>query len=133
MSMVASAVAHSLLPEYYTLTSNQYVYIRSFTASQDQILQSLREATAAKDARLGVSRSWNVIDVDLKQEAANGQGLLQKGDYSGLGYMLSLANYETSADFDSRGVVWNQKLGLDSAEVVESLDEAVRRVVEEFP
>jgi hypothetical protein len=48
LSSIGLAVKNSLLPANTAATANRYVYISSFTVTQNQILASLEKATGSK-------------------------------------------------------------------------------------
>jgi hypothetical protein len=127
---VATAVARSLLPKNTAISANRYVYIRSFTVSQDQILQSLQAATAQTDAAAKkVLLEWDVVHVDLETKAADANEKLKQWDRRALGFLLSKAIYETGGDFDAEGLAWNEKLGMPKED---DLDTVIREVLEEY-
>lgn len=102
--------------------------MRTFTASQDEILQSLHRATEAVDGKRGREpQPWKVTNVGLEEKVVEAQESLLTGDTSKLGFMLSKAIYTAGGDFDLEGVVMNDVLGIPR----ERLNDAVLRVVEE--
>jgi hypothetical protein len=97
-STIGLAVKNALLiPEK---TANQYLYINSFTVSQNQVLASLEKATGKK---------WQATYVDAEEQKKAGLEKMSKGDFSGAmsliryictvpGYGGNFAEYERTAN-----------------------------------
>lgn len=99
--------------------------VRSFNASQDEILKSLISVTARIVSARGLdSVEWKQINVDLEEKVIEARNALAQGDTSKLGYILSKAIYNTGGNFDDEGVVMNEKLGMMPPE---GLDAAIER------
>ncbi|PTB35639.1 uncharacterized protein TrAFT101_009325 [Trichoderma asperellum] len=127
LANVAEAVAHVLLSKNFPIVDNRYVHVRSFNASQDEILQSLISATKRVDISRGRDHTeWKIIDVDLEEKVLEARNKLAQGDSGSLGYILSKAIYRTGGNYDLEGVVMNEKLGM---KLEESLDATVEREV----
>lgn len=127
LANVAEAVAHALLSKNFPIVDNRYVHVRSFNASQDEILQSLISATKRVDISRGRDHTeWKIIDVDLEEKVLEARNKLAQGDSGSLGYILSKAIYRTGGNYDLEGVVMNEKLGM---KLEESLDATVEREV----
>ncbi|KAL7907724.1 hypothetical protein GGI35DRAFT_65683 [Trichoderma velutinum] len=125
LSTVGEAVACVLLARNSSIVTNQYVRIRSFNASQDEILESLISATARIESARGLDTvEWKQTSVDLEEKVADARNTLAQGDTSKLGYILSKAIYNTGGNFDDEGVVMNEKLGMKPPE---GLDAAIER------
>jgi hypothetical protein len=86
-----------LVPEK---TANKYMFIDSFTVSQNQVLASLEKATGEK---------WEVKHVDAEEEKKIGLEKMSKGDFGGAMSLIQYINcvdghgtnylqYEESAD-----------------------------------
>jgi hypothetical protein len=76
---IGLAVKNSLLiPEK---TANKYLYIDSFTLSQNDILKSLEKVTGAK---------WDATHVDAEGQKAAGLAKMASGDFTGA---MSLIRY----------------------------------------
>lgn len=127
LANVAEAVAHVLLSKNFSIVDNRYVHVRSFNASQDEILESLISATKRVDIARGQDHmEWKMIDVDLEEKVLEARNKLAQGDAGSLGYILSKAIYHTGGNYDLEGVVMNEKLGM---KLEESLDATVEREV----
>ncbi|KAL6693822.1 hypothetical protein J3F84DRAFT_401030 [Trichoderma pleuroticola] len=125
LSTVGEAVARVLLAQSSPIVVNQYVRVRSFNASQDEILKSLISATARFEDECGLKTvEWRWIGVVLEKKVEEARKRLAQGDTSGLGYILSKAIYTTGGNFDDEGVVMNEKLGMMPPE---GLDAAIER------
>lgn len=120
-------MAHVLLSKNFPIVDNRYVHVRSFNASQDEILQSLISATKRVDIARGRDHTeWKIVDVGLEEKVLEARNKLAQGDTDSLGYILSKAIYRTGGNYDLEGVVMNEKLGM---ELEESLDATVEREV----
>lgn len=69
-----------LIPEK---TANKYMFIDSFTVSQNQILASLEKATGEK---------WEVTHIDGEEEKKIGLEKLSKGDFMGFMELIRYIN-----------------------------------------
>jgi hypothetical protein len=106
-----------LIPE----TANKYVFIDSFTGSQNQVLASFEKVTGKK---------WEAVHVNAEEEKKVGLEKISKGEFSGAmllvryincvdGHGGNYAQYENTA---------NQLLSLPK----ENLDEVVAQIVKGF-
>ncbi|PYI24188.1 isoflavone reductase family protein [Aspergillus violaceofuscus CBS 115571] len=104
------------------LTKNQYVYVESFTVTQNEVLAALERATGEKQ--------WKVQHVDLKPLIDESTERFKQGDLAGariLNLAAGLGRFHDGPYGDwSRvpGGSWNARLGLE----VEDLDQVVRAV-----
>lgn len=97
-----------------TVTANQYLYIDSFTASQNEILAALESATGEK---------WTVTKSTTEAAVAEGQALFAKGDFSGL-LLLLKANFlgeGYGSDFTKDAKLSNEILGLPSQDLASTV------------
>ena len=79
LATIGQAVKNALLiPEQ---TANKYLFIDSFTVSQNQVLASFEKATGTK---------WEVTHVDAEEQKKSGFEKMSKGDFSGA---MSLIRY----------------------------------------
>ncbi|KAI9832913.1 MAG: hypothetical protein M1819_003943 [Sarea resinae] len=85
-------------------TANKFLFIRSVTTSQKEILAALEKATGKK---------WEVTKVDSKEELKIGQDKLAKSDFSGVLNLLAVSIYGFTGlcDFENKGLS-NELLGL---------------------
>ena len=129
---VAKAITASLA--YPGLTANQYVYVNSFTLTQNRVLAALQEASGEK---------WNVTYSKAKdlgesslirmREAEKSGKILGDGEYpDGVLELITAAIYgfrpegtATLNDFEGRARVWMDRLGLQE----ENLEGTVRAVL----
>ncbi|KAL7784927.1 hypothetical protein V8C37DRAFT_340027 [Trichoderma ceciliae] len=108
LSTIREAVAHVLLSKNFPIVANQYVHVFQCYA------RGLEHA------------EWELINVDLEEKLLEEQNKLAHGDTSSLGYILCKAIYNTGGNYDSEGVVMNEKQGM---KVEKSLDETIERVI----
>jgi hypothetical protein len=101
---------------------NKFVYINSFSVSQNDMLAAVQRATNTKLA------DWTVTHLTTDQLIQEGRDKLEKGDGMGMFGLLYGSTFKRGLgdQFHGREVA-NQKLGLEG----EDLDEVVRRVVKE--
>lgn len=97
---------------------NQYVYIASFTTSQNEILAALEKASGT------YKTETSTVDALIAQ----GRGKFEKGDYMGGFPDLILANLYGGEgnDHEAGEGLANEKLGLTK----ESLEESIKYVLE---
>lgn len=92
------------------LTRNQYVYVNSFTTTQNEVLKALEEATGEKFAvsEGSVEKLWQ--DGADQVKGGNGLGVLQ---------MIAGAIYGKGnlAHFSSTRGLWNERLGLEGEDL----------------
>lgn len=116
LTTVGLAVKNAMLiPEK---TANKYMFIDSFTVSQNQVLASLEKATGEK---------WEVTHVDAEEEKKAGLEKMAKGDFSGA---LALIRYVNCVD----GHGGNYMLSEEGANELlslpkQNLDEVVAEIV----
>jgi hypothetical protein len=96
-----------------------YLYISSFTVSQNEILASLEKATATK---------WTVDKGSTVDREREGKVKLANGDFSGVLLLLARLMYggDAGTNFEEERTLANKLLGLPQ----ESLDETVQAVVD---
>lgn len=100
-------------------TSNKYIYVHSFTVTQNEILAALEKATGTK---------WDVQHATVEATLVKGKEMLAKGDKSGAILLLQACfmGEGYGSDFGRDERLANEMLGLP----VQGLEESVRRVVE---
>ncbi|KFY71508.1 hypothetical protein V499_08342 [Pseudogymnoascus sp. VKM F-103] len=102
-----------------TATVNQYLYIDSFTASQNEILAALESTTGEK---------WTVTKSTTEAAVTEGQALFAKGDFSGL-LLLLKANFlgeGYGSDFTKDAKLSNEILGLPSQDLTSTVRALVK-------
>ncbi|KAF9698479.1 hypothetical protein EKO04_003762 [Ascochyta lentis] len=111
LSTIGTALVKVL--ENAEATKNQRVYIGEFQVSQNEILAAAEKITGQK---------WTVNKVSAKDHIAAGNGLLQKGDFSGIGNLIQsvIFNDEELADLRKVGL-WNEKLGIAQGSFEDSI------------
>jgi hypothetical protein len=104
-------------------TANKYVYISSFTVSQNDILRSLEKITG---------KTWTVNQADTKEGEQKGREKLAKGDFSGIRELLARLMYggDTGGDFTSspEGVA-NELLNLPNEDLDETIEAIIARKI----
>jgi hypothetical protein len=112
LSQVGNAVVAVLSkPEE---TANQFIYIDSFTTTQNEILAKLEKATGEK---------WKITESTTEEAKAEGQALFARGDYSGLLLLLKaiFLGEGYGSDFTKDAVLGNEKLGLPNQDLVSTV------------
>ena len=111
---MVSTLAH--LPE----TSNQYVYIGSFTICQNDILAALEKA--------GGKQEWKVEKHSARQKVQAHQERVARGERRMTRALVTAATFSegTGCNFEEDEVLSNEVLGLKP----ENLEEVVMAVVE---
>ena len=95
-------------------TANQFLYIDSFTTTQNEILAELEKATGKK---------WKVTESTTEAAAKEGQELFSKGDFSGLLLLLKviMLGEGYGSDFTKDAGLANEKLGLPKQGLAETV------------
>jgi hypothetical protein len=112
LSQVGNAVVAVLSkPEE---TANKFIYIDSFTATQNEILSELEKATGEK---------WKVTESTTEEAKAEGKASFAKGDFSGLLLLLKaiFLGEGYDSDFTKDAVLDNEKLGLPNQDLVSTV------------
>ena len=97
-------------------TANQYVFIESFSTSQNEVLAALRKAT--------VGQSWAITHSRTIDAAQQGQAKLNDGNWTGIGDLLLATIYSENRgnDFSESEVLANGMLGLPAENVQETIN-----------
>lgn len=117
--MGTTAKAIESILNNHTATANKYIYISSFTVSQNNILQSLEKITG---------KTWTVNKADTKKGEREGREKLAKGDFSGFRELLACLMHgeDTGGDFTgSPEGVANELLNLPN----EDLDKTIEAII----
>lgn len=93
-------------------TVNQFTYVDTFTATQNEILAELEKATGKK---------WDVTHTTTKASIEKGNELFKVGDFSGLVYLLRAICLGEEFGCDFSGFLANEKLGLGRLSLEESV------------
>jgi hypothetical protein len=127
INRIAQSVAACLQTEHYEETKNRYVFINSFTVSQNQVIAELEKAMGAK---LTIERvQSSEMAASARQELATGEVEYSTGSAYVKGSIGLIAcqiyNMDGFNNFSQTRGLWNDRLGLPK----ESLEETVREVV----
>lgn len=118
LDQVGRAIAKSLgRPE---LTRNQYVYVNSFTVTQNEVLRGLERLTGEKFAvsQSTVGDLWQGGAAQLKEGRPQGLLAMIAGTIYGKG---GLANYSATKG------LWNERIGLAQEDLGETLKSLIAR------
>jgi uncharacterized protein YbjT (DUF2867 family) len=127
LAQIGRAVAAILSPGHFEETSNQYVYINSFTVTQTSVVEALETATGCK---------FDVTHVRGEEMWEEGKKKMSTGKFEETGggqYMVGSVQMIQAEIYNRTGFnhfseskgLWNRRLGLPK----ESLDETIRRVM----
>lgn len=127
VGQIGRAVAAVLSPEHLDETANQYVYINSFTLTQNQIIKAVETATGDKFA---------ITPLNSEETWKDGREKLKTGEWEIIGggrYMVGsvqmilteIHNRSGFNHFSQKKGLWNKRLGLPE----ESLEETIQRVL----
>lgn len=104
-------------PKLVEESANKYVFVESFTITQNEVLKTLEKVSDAK---------WTVEPVDAEARRTEALEKLGKGDFSGVGTLIQAVILSKEGLSDLRPVgLWNDKLGLRK----ENLEEEVKKVL----
>lgn len=95
-------------------TANQLIYVDSFTATQNEILSQLENATGEE---------WKVTELTTEAAKTEGQALFAKGDFAGLMLLLKVITFSEGygSDFTKVAVLGNEKLGLPNQDLASTV------------
>jgi hypothetical protein len=118
LATVGKAVANTLLKP--AETKNRYVWVSSFSVSQNAVLAALEKATGAQ---------WKTERVSLKQQREEGQANLGQGGFKPIAQILLAAIFDpnTGCDHAKTEKLDNELLGLPK----EDLESTVAAVLKE--
>jgi nucleoside-diphosphate-sugar epimerase len=113
LSQVGKAIAKCLKKP--NLTKNQYIYVNSFTVTQNRVLAAIEKASGKK---------FTVSESTVEELWADGAKKLKAGQPMGVLAMIAGAIYDKGglAQFSATKGLWNEKLGLQQ----DNLDEVVK-------
>lgn len=97
-------------------SANKYVFIASFTTTQNETLKVFEKLTGEK---------WKVEQVSSKPVQKEGLEKLGKGDYSVAGQLIQAAIFSDEGLADVSKRVWNEKLGLPKESLEDTLKAAL--------
>ncbi|KAJ5883930.1 uncharacterized protein N7473_010816 [Penicillium subrubescens] len=120
LSHVIQSIVSTL--QYPEETKNTYVYVRSFTTTQNKLLATLERISG---------RKFKVTRANTKDLAERGQEHLKQGDYErGYPEIVTALGYGPWGflDFKERAEKWNRTLGLKISKE-ESLDSIIEDVL----
>lgn len=98
-ALVALLSTNELVEE----SKNEYIYVSSFTTTQNEILRIFESITGEK---------WKVEHAKTKPIQDDGLAKLGKGDYSAVPGLIQAAIFSDERLGDLGAKVWDQKLGL---------------------
>ncbi|TVY15994.1 Isoflavone reductase TP7-like protein [Lachnellula arida] len=100
-------------------TANQFLYVDSFTATQNQILAELEKATG---------RKWAVTESSTEAAAREGKELFGRGDFEGLLLLLKavMLGEGFGSDFTEDERLANEMLGLPEQGLIETVAALVK-------
>ena len=140
VAQVARAVTATLV--HAAKTTNQYVYVNSFTLTQNKVLAALEKASGTKwDVSHSTAKEYGEASLQKLRES-EGQTpvrMSKAGDYpEGAPELISAVIYGfrglddggrvSLCDFEGRAKAWNRVLGLEEGD----LDASVRGVMEKI-
>jgi hypothetical protein len=118
IATVGLAVARAL--QRADQTANKYLYVASFTITQNELLAALQKATGGAE--------WTVTRTTLDEKVKFGQERLQQGDFwSALGPLILAAGVysaDSGSNFEPYGLS-NELLDLPKEDLQESVEKAV--------
>lgn len=99
-------------------TANQFIYIHSFTATQNEILAELERTAGEK---------WKVMESTTEAAKIAGEPLFAEGDFAGLLLLLKviMLGEGYGSDFTKDAVLDNERLGLPDQGLFSSVEAIV--------
>lgn len=129
IDQIGRAVAASLMPEHAEQTKNTYVYVNSFTVTQNMVLDSLERLTGDK-FKVVHAKADEISKLGLEKLKTPEFVVQDHGNYA-LGsfevIMTAICGYGGFNNFSKTRGLWNGKLKLPE----EDFEETMMRVVRE--
>jgi hypothetical protein len=130
LSQIGQAVVAIISPEHYDSTSNTFVYVNSFTTTQNKVLASLEKAIGEK-FEISPASAKDQTEQGLAEFATGKVEIIGGGEYAaGALSLITGAVYGNGSlnNYSKAPGLWNGKLGLPD----EDLDETVAHIVKEL-
>ncbi|KAL6244580.1 hypothetical protein RBB50_008822 [Rhinocladiella similis] len=116
VAQIGRAVAAVLSAEHFDSTANQYIYVNSFTLTQNQMLKALQDLTGNKfqvnHAKKGDLRKSSQEKIESDPDKGD---VWARGSYEGI--ILIMLNEGGFCEYSKKGGLWNKKLGLPEGNV----------------
>ncbi|EER44708.1 isoflavone reductase [Histoplasma capsulatum H143] len=121
LPLLADAISQSLAPTISPNTANRVLAIRDVTVTFAEILNALETATGS---------AWPLNHADLDQLFEESKAKAARGDASGVSHMIvrNILDVESEGDFDERGIVSNELVGVEGWELLRIVDAVVAEV-----
>ncbi|KAJ9636004.1 hypothetical protein H2204_005501 [Knufia peltigerae] len=116
VDQIGRAVAAVLSPEHFDSTANQYVYVNSFTLTQNQMLHILQDLTGNKLEVKHAKKADMRKDSQEKIKSDPDKGdVWARGSFEGI--ILIMLNEGGFCEYSNKGRLWNKRLGLPEGNV----------------
>lgn len=122
LAQIGHAVAAVLKPGNLESTKNQFVYINSFTVTQNRVLAGFEKL---------IGQKFEVKEGDVQELGRKGlESAKREGGRAGVLDTITATFYGNGKlnDYSKTRGLWNERLGLP----VEGLEETLAKIVEEF-
>ncbi|EEH48011.1 uncharacterized protein PADG_04095 [Paracoccidioides brasiliensis Pb18] len=121
LSLIAKAVVQSLSPSIADKTANKVLPIADAAVTPSTLLAALEKATGS---------TWTRKNVDFDELTKKGLENVARGDFSLVGVLIvgNLLDVQSENDFEARGILENELLGIEGI----GLQKVVNEVVAEF-
>ncbi|KAH6644859.1 hypothetical protein C7974DRAFT_440467 [Boeremia exigua] len=97
-------------------TRNRYVYISSFTTTQNEVLAAFERVDG---------RKWSVVHENSEDILATGRKMVQQGDYGGTMHLVRyIVTNKAGLGLSPREKLWDERLGLEE----DDLEQMVRDI-----
>jgi hypothetical protein len=115
IDQIGRAVAASLMPEHFEETKNQYIYVNSFTVTQNQVLGSSERLTGDKfEVTKAIAREVSNMGLEKLKLGPKlveyDHGIYADGTFEVI--MTAICGYGGFNHFSMTQGLWNKKLGL---------------------
>lgn len=131
VAQIARAVVATLSPVQFEATMNTYIYVNSFTVTQNRILGVLQELTGAKfDVEHKTTEELGKVALE-KLRAQTGFETSGGGEYPiGTVEIITAAIYGHGGfnDFSKTKGLWNERLGLPEEELKTTLMRVIKKL-----
>ncbi|KIW19876.1 hypothetical protein PV08_00451 [Exophiala spinifera] len=120
LDQIGRAVAAVLSAEHLDATANQYVYLNSFTLTQNQMLKTLQDLTGNKiQVQYAKKEDFRKSSQEKIKSDPDKGDVWVRGSYEGI--VLIMLNEGGFCEYSKKGLLWNKKLGLPEGNVDETI------------
>ncbi|KAK4936576.1 hypothetical protein LTR10_022563 [Elasticomyces elasticus] len=124
LAQIGRAVTAILSAEHLDETANRYIYINSFTISQNQMLKTFQDLSGnAFEVNHAKKQEAQTVAEEKMRAGPSDEEAFGRGNYEGI--VLLMLNHGGFCEFSKTKGLWNDKLGLPHENVDETLEKVL--------